>query len=57
MRPKSFIFGFVAMFCMATTLTFTSCSNNGVETEEELQQFEQAEPLSIDKDEIKEEDT
>lgn len=55
MRPKSFIFGFLAVvFTMA--LTLTSCSNDGLESEE-LQQIEQSEPLSIDKDEIKEEDT
>ena len=56
MRPKSFIFGFLAVvFTMA--LTVTSCSNDGLEPEEELQQIEQSEPLSIDKKEIKDQDT
>lgn len=39
MKPKSFIFGFLAVFFMAG-LTLTSCSNDGLEPEEELQYIE-----------------
>lgn len=55
MKPKSFIFGFLAVI-FTVTLTLTSCTNDGL-SEEELQQIEQPDPLSIDKEEIKEEDT
>ena len=52
MKTKLFIFGIMAF---ALSVTVSSCSND--KAKEELQELDQLETLSLDKDEIKEEDT